>query len=152
MTDLIDETSLAAVCATKQGAPLSDWETKEAARVAALELMFSSITTCGFTANNETWQICERISIIEHLPQGSEWDEFEERAAAAIASVLESLNASLAGAIDRLDKERAKYDRLAASVIAAAVKALTPAIGAEAATAAINAIIAGDVPRVAIQF
>jgi hypothetical protein len=231
-------------------APLSDWEAKEAARVAALELMFSSITTCGFTAKNETWQICERISIIEHLPQGSEWDEFEERAAAAIASALESLNASLAGANDRLDKERAEYDRLAAqeaelaelramkaeaerkaaeaeareqaahleatrrereaiaaqaekdrlaeaerrhaaavesakadaieaerkraesaekakseadarrasnakhraSVIAAAVKALTPAIGAESATAAINAIIAGDVPRVAIQF
>jgi hypothetical protein len=231
-------------------APLSDWEAKEAHRVEALELMLRGITIGGLTTGDAPAQIHEHIVSIQRLPQGSGWAEFEERASAATASVLESLHALLVGAQDRVAKEDAERHRLAAqeaelaelramkaeaerkaaeaeareqaahleatrkereaaaaqaekdrlaeaerrhaaaverakadaieaerkraesaekakseadakrasnakhraSVIAAAVKALTPAIGAEAATAAINAIIAGDVPRVAIQF
>ena len=231
-------------------APLSDWEAKEAHRVEALDRMLLEITTGGLTTGDAPAQIHERIVFIQTFPQGSSWAEFEERASAATASVLESLHALLVGAQDRVAKEdaerhrmvaqeaelaelramkaeaerkaaeaeareqaahleatrkereaaaaQAEKDRLAederrhaaaverakadaieaerkraesaekaksqadakrarnarhrASVIAAAVKALTPAIGAEAATAAINAIIAGDVPRVAIQF
>jgi hypothetical protein len=231
-------------------APLSDWEAKEAHRVENLNRMLLEITTGGLTTGDAPAQIHERIAFIQSFHQGSGWAEFEERASAATASVLEALHALLGGAQDRVAKEDAERHRLAAqeaelaelramkaeaerkaaeaeareqaahleatrkerevaaaqaekdrlaeaerrhaaaverakadaieaerkraesaekakseadakrasnakhraSVIATAVKALTPAIGAEAATAAINAIIAGDVPRVSIQF
>jgi hypothetical protein len=231
-------------------APLSDWEAKEAHRVAAHELSLSLLAIGEITSLSSFDEIVAHKDFVGAVFFNREWDEFLDRAEIAMKSVIEALDAAFDGSADRVAKEDAERHRMAAqeaelaelramkaeaerkaaeaeareqaahleatrrereataaqaekdrlveaerrhaaaverakadaieaerkraesaekakseadarrasnakhraSVIAAAVKALTPAIGAEAATAAINAIIAGDVPRVAIQF
>jgi hypothetical protein len=138
-------------------APLTAWEAKEAARIAAHEAALADM--CRPADDATSAGIARRLDELRNLPP-REWGEFELRAAEVLARAIADLESEHAAAVQReaeaaelarLRAEEAERQRQEAARIQAEREARIAAEAAEAARIAAEQAAAAEAARVAAE-
>ena len=138
--------------------PVTDWEVAEEARTERHKAALARFNLEWATAQDDPETIRRVISEIEATPEGSEWEEYEEVAAARRATALTKYRADLVVAEQR-EEERAELARLRAEaedrarkdVEEAAAKAEAERLAAEQAEQKRLAAEKADADRIAAE-
>ncbi|WAG77012.1 hypothetical protein LMK08_16685 [Metapseudomonas furukawaii] len=113
--------------------PLTEWEEKEAARVAEHERRIEELR-CTNTDGRTAAEIASAISLIEEVEIGENWEEFEAEAHRVKAASLATLREALARR-EQYEAEQAELERLRKEVAAREQKEREERIAREAAEA-----------------